>query len=88
MLYHRPFSRKRIATVSEASDPNGDTQRKERNLHCDVHVTAKNKHTLPPFWEARQLRGLDLIWITRSHRSVAITLQHMRLRTAMYFVLV
>ena len=23
--------------------------RKERNLHCDVHVTAENKHTLSPF---------------------------------------
>ena len=21
----------------------------ERNLHCDVHVAAENKHTLPPF---------------------------------------
>ena len=23
--------------------------RTERNLHCDVHVAAENKHTLPPF---------------------------------------
>ena len=37
--------------------------RKERNLHCDVHVAAENKHILPPFG------SLDSFWITRSQRS-------------------
>ena len=37
--------------------------RKECNLHCDVHVAAENKHTLPPFG------SLDSFWITRSQRS-------------------
>ena len=36
--------------------------RKERNLHCDVHVTAENKHTLLPFG------SLDSFWIMRSQR--------------------
>ena len=36
---------------------------KERNLHCDVHVAAENKHTLPPFG------SLDSFWIMRSQRS-------------------
>ena len=37
--------------------------RNERNLHCDVHTTAENKHTLPPFG------SLDSFWIMRSQRS-------------------
>ena len=37
--------------------------RNERNLHCDVHVAAENKHTLPPLW------SLDSFWIMRSQRS-------------------
>ena len=37
--------------------------RKERNLHCDVHVAAEIKHTLPPFGY------LDSFWITRSQGS-------------------
>ena len=36
---------------------------KERNLHCDVHVTAESKHILPPF------ESLDSFWIRRSQRS-------------------
>ena len=37
--------------------------RKERNLHCDVHVAAKNRHTLLPFGSR------DSFCITRSQRS-------------------
>ena len=37
--------------------------RKERDLHCDVHVTADNKHAFPPFG------SLDSFWIMRSQRS-------------------
>ena len=37
--------------------------RKERNLHCDVHVAAENKQTLPPFG------SLESFWIMRSQRS-------------------
>ena len=37
--------------------------RKERNLDCGVHVTAENKHTLPPFG------SLDWFWIMRPQRS-------------------
>ena len=33
---------------------------KERNLHCGVHVTAENKHTLPPFG------SLDSFWFMRN----------------------
>ena len=36
--------------------------RRERNLHCDVHVAAENKHTLPPFG------SLASFWIMRSRR--------------------
>ena len=36
---------------------------KKRNLHCDVHVTAENKDTLPPFG------SLDSFWTMRSQRS-------------------
>ena len=35
---------------------------KERNLHCDVHVAAENKHSLPPFG------SLESFWIRRSQR--------------------
>ena len=34
--------------------------REERNLHCDVHVNADNKRTLPPFG------SLDSFWLMRS----------------------
>ena len=37
--------------------------RKERNLHCDVHVTAESKHTLPPF------ESINSFWIRRLQRS-------------------
>ena len=37
--------------------------RKESNLHCDGHVAAVNKRTLPPF------ALLDSFWIMRSQRS-------------------
>ena len=40
--------------------------RKERNLHCDVHVAAENKRTLPLFG------SLDSFWIDRSDPVVAI----------------
>ena len=61
-----------VAIESEASDSltyyrridQSGFLRKERNLHCDVHVTAKNKHTLPP-----PFGSLDSFWITRSQRS-------------------
>ena len=36
---------------------------KERNLHCDMHVAAVNKCTLPPF------ESLDSLWMMRSQRS-------------------
>ena len=60
-----------IAVESEASgslmwtrsiDQSGFA-RKERNLHCDVHVASENRHILPPFG------SLDSFWITRSQRS-------------------
>ena len=35
----------------------------KRNLHCEVHVAAENKHTLPPF------ESLDAFWIMPSQRS-------------------
>ena len=45
--------------------------RKERNLHRDIHVTAENKHTLPPFG------SLDSLWIMRSrHRNKGLWLVH------------
>ena len=36
--------------------------RKERNLHCDLHIAAENKRTLPPF------ESLDLFCAMRSQR--------------------
>ena len=60
-----------IAIESEASDPNGDNvyyvtmqitfhvpefARKERNLHCDVHITT--------------VEYLDSFWIMRSQRPI------------------
>ena len=60
-----------ISVESEASDSltcyrrvdQSGFARKERTLHCDVHVAAENKHVLPPFGY------LDSFWITRSQRS-------------------
>ena len=60
-----------IAIDSEARDflnvwSEADRQafaHKERHLHCDVHVAAENKRTLPPFG------SLDSFWIMRSQRS-------------------
>ena len=37
--------------------------RKERNLHCDLHVAAENKRILPPF------QSLDSFWMMRSQLS-------------------
>ena len=40
-----------------------DRRASERNLHCDLHVTAENKHTLPP------VGSVDSFWIMRLQRS-------------------
>ena len=56
-----------IAIESEASDSltyycridQIGFARKERNMHCDVYLAAKNRHALPPFG------SLHSFWITR-----------------------
>ena len=65
---YKPYRENVIAIESEASDSNvyidqSGFAHKEHNLHCDVHVTAENKHTLLPF------ESLDSFWITRTQRS-------------------
>ena len=57
-----------IAIESEAGDSltsidQSGFSRKERNLHCDVHVAPENEHILPPFGSP------DSLWMTRSQRS-------------------
>ena len=43
--------------VAAITKSNRAFARKERNLHCDVHVPAENKHTLPPF------ENIDSFWV-------------------------
>ena len=47
--------------------------RKERNLHCDVHVTAENKHTLPPFWSLDSLYSLKTRSGMRARETLMVT---------------
>ena len=57
------FQRRRVRHNANYVPDGRACARKECNWHCDVRVTAENKHTLPTFGP------LDSFWIMRSQRS-------------------